>query len=257
MTALDMDRSERSANRTLMYVLEGQLAAVNLNLSMFVPAHRTCSGGRAHRIDVNTVTHVASWVNENGEKCELSCTDEVLRSLRVWHITTDQGPKNWSCLAHLASSIGCRMSYSIDIAHRIHNDYSLGISQSHLRGIKTEWKLVLSVRSGPFRSQANHRLLQEGARLMTELDASKHALWSHHYEQVCKERGLLDSTDFGEPEHVQLVHDTLIQEYEKASRNAPKLSRWFSFENKGGHFVRSEGCAGLLYLVEFIGWYKK
>eukprot|EP00971_Amphidinium_carterae_P318874 6338532-Amphidinium_carterae.1 len=200
---LDMDRTERSSNRTLVYVLESQLAAVDLNLQMFIPGQRTCVGGKAFRVAIDETSHVVRWQNERGQACELDCSDEALRSLRVWHITTDQGPKNWACLAHLASSVGCRLTYSIDVAHRIHNDFSLAITSSHLRAIKTEWKLVLSVRSGPFRSQANHRLLQEGAKLMQELGASKQALWRHHYERVCVERRLTDSTSFGEPEHEQ------------------------------------------------------
>eukprot|EP00971_Amphidinium_carterae_P345773 6486900-Amphidinium_carterae.2 len=217
---LDMDRAQRSSNRTLLYVLESQLAAIDLNLSMFVPENRTCHGSRPHRVSVDSATHVATWKNEKGEHCQLVCTDEVLRGLRVWHITSDQGPKNWACLAHMASSVGVRMSYSIDIAHRIHNDYNLGISSSHLRAIKTEWKLVLCVRSGPFRSQANHQLLVEGARLMNELGASKQPLWGHHYERVCAERNLTSGSTYGEPEHSEEVFAMLTRQYNEASRNA-------------------------------------
>eukprot|EP00971_Amphidinium_carterae_P345740 6486857-Amphidinium_carterae.1 len=157
------DHARRSYNRQHMLVVDAELRLAGVPLSrMFAQ-----EGLRATPLDMSRRDHL------EGELCgyeivdsggaivhSVSLSEDAYTSRFVWHVCQDQGPKGLSAGAFM-SHIGVRGSFEFDPIHRLHNDWSMAMSRAGLAPLRALMRRMLSVRNGPFRSQAQHGLLKQ------------------------------------------------------------------------------------------------
>eukprot|EP00971_Amphidinium_carterae_P262148 5199988-Amphidinium_carterae.1 len=85
------------------------------------------------------------------------------------HLVADQGPKSWSGLTYM-QHLGCRLTISGDLLHRLARDWDAGIGACGLRSLRTEFKSVVTLQQGPFKSGGHNCLLGETATALAEVD---------------------------------------------------------------------------------------
>eukprot|EP00971_Amphidinium_carterae_P285008 5657979-Amphidinium_carterae.1 len=168
----------------------------------------------------------------------------------------DQGPKSWSAMSFI-SWTGTRCLFLGDVLHRVHNDIGLAVSSSRLTAVKSQFRVVLKLRSGPYRSGAHHQLLVQSARLMRATQSWRQSLWQFMYADVAEEHNLHMEPDFGTPLHEKRVWDEVVHRFEHAAQLRDVAPcRWFSWEAAGKRLVEEVGLASCLYLFLWTGMFR-
>eukprot|EP00971_Amphidinium_carterae_P350271 6491464-Amphidinium_carterae.2 len=256
MSVWDKDKKRRASNRELIVALEHQLRSVGLSWQAFKGAPVLSQVVAVAERKVDCESHVVHLRLGDGSEIVLHCDEASWQARKVVHISSDMGPKSWSAMSFL-SWHGVRLTQTADILHRAHNNWTMALSSSGLGGVRAELRHLLAVRNGPFRSGGTHALLVEAATLMEQGECWRHALWHHMYPQVACDLGHADDSNYGEEEHSREVFMKMSAALRSAGKHQVRLSRWWNVEGRGEKILQEHGLASLLYLLLWVGWYKK
>eukprot|EP00971_Amphidinium_carterae_P050470 993935-Amphidinium_carterae.1 len=153
------------------------------------------------------------------------------------------------------------MSATPDILHRLANDVDLGYSRCGLTPTKLEYRLVLSVRSGPYKSGSNQALLRECVGQLRITSAWNDPLWSFFVGDVACEKNMHLDVDEGTIAHSKRVFDRCMEDLERVEATGLKLSRWFAWERRLDSWLEKEGHASTSFLISWLGirrgWFKR
>ena len=252
------DNRRRAVNREFVLVLEQQLLAVSLSIMDFMAKPVLSRLHPLMTIDIDQRQHVVSLKDAKGvELSKFDASAESWSKRKILFTVLDQGPKTWPSMSFLCW-YGMRIQAGADLLHRLVNDYGLSTTHSRLSALRMQFKVVLSVRNGPFRSGAHHNLLSQSATIMKQTSAYRQALWQHMYPHVAHEHAMDADPGFGTPEHEKTVFMHVVKIFEGASKGKEvKASRWWSQEANGCILVRDVGLVTFLYLLVRLGWHKQ
>ena len=268
----DPEEQQRAANKTWLQSLEHQLLrGAGISLIDLMPVRRLAGLGAEQRRYFAEVPHpvtqqpqrrscisdtsgqrfleVPQKFDENGERIVPS----------TWHVVHDMGSVGFPAFLWLFLRAGIRGTISFDRFHRMHNDRLEGLKDSGLMLLRVQWVPALNVRVGPWGTASHHESIKAAAIHMFDALDATNELYQHLYEPICWDLGRLTDTDFGTPAHMERIWAELKPLLTEGRRgDAVTLSRWWSWETRGVHFISGGGGAhALLMVLIFLGYRRK
>eukprot|EP00971_Amphidinium_carterae_P071068 1405054-Amphidinium_carterae.4 len=198
------DHARRSYNREHVLVMDAEMRLAGIPLSRIYSQTGLRAVPLGHsRHEVGSEEHEAHEIRDgtNNRVCGVVLTQEAYCSRFVWHVCQDQGPKGLAACAFL-SHLGIRGTFEFDPIHRLHNDWAVAVQRSGMAPLRALLRRVLSVRSGPFRSQSHQGLVKQCTQLLRSASAHMSPLWQVFYPSVVNERRTPSSIEYGEPSHL-------------------------------------------------------
>eukprot|EP00971_Amphidinium_carterae_P334865 6470386-Amphidinium_carterae.3 len=247
------DEVTRASNRCWILAFDQQLRNGGTHLRNFCVSEAE----RKHLFD-EVVEIGVDWVtyrSQNGETYDEGASDPPLSSKPTLHLVTDQGPKSWVGI-HCLFAIGVRGSVSFDVFHRLHGDWLGAITYAQVATLRTDFRHVLHMWNGPFKSQAHGGKLQEVAASFCSIADESNPVFLVLFDALAHELQMSDATDYGEAPHVRAVWQRLLDVLQKRPSFDTKHARWFSFESKALSMEHEVPCASLLCLLLWYGWQK-
>eukprot|EP00971_Amphidinium_carterae_P341173 6479851-Amphidinium_carterae.2 len=247
------DHARRACNREHMLLLDAQLACVGVSLQKFMASPRfeaTAIGLTRRDTCIDGATHFQHVRADGTVTCEYPLSEAAFEGQYTWHLCQDQGPKGFSALSFLWHE-GCRGTYEWDMVHRVHNDWSCAISSAGLGAVRSMMRKVMSVRAGPFKSQAHQGLLKQCIEQLRASNGHAQPLWSYFYPDVFQElHGTTDRPEYGTAESIEDTFHETLRRLEGHGPAGVRLTRWFSFEQKAEELAAS-GLSAQQYLLTY------
>eukprot|EP00971_Amphidinium_carterae_P260339 5165129-Amphidinium_carterae.2 len=243
------DSKKRAVNREFVAALFKQLSSLSLSFEQFSSENPLTKIPYSTALRVDTDTHQVHAKGARPDATEvtlLRADASAWKNKRMLLLFLDQGPKTWPAASFLAWT-GCR----------VHNDVGLAVAGSKLSAIRSQFRVVLKLRAGPYRSGAHHQLLLQSAKLMRATESWQQPLWQWFYADICHEHSMHSEPDYGTQQHERHVWEQVLHRFEHASQLrdvAP--SRWFSWESAGLHLVEHIGLSACLYLLTWTGMFR-
>eukprot|EP00971_Amphidinium_carterae_P206499 4097589-Amphidinium_carterae.4 len=247
------DTVSRACNREHLLLLDAELACVGLSLKKLLASPRfsaTPEGVERHDLYTGAETRYEQRRPDGSVVATFELSERTFRSQWTWHLVQDQGPKGMSALSLLWHE-GCRGSYEVDPAHRIHNDWGCAVSAAGLGAIRTMLRQVISLRSGPFKSRAHHALLQQSIEQLQSSQGHTQPLWTYFYPDVFEEmHGSTDDPAYGTPENIEATFREALYRLSAMGPTSARLTRWFSLEQRAEDLM-STGLHAHQYLLTY------
>jgi hypothetical protein len=267
--ALQVDEKARLANRGFIISFDNQLRSMGLGLKDFLPKRRLLAlNGHQVRELVEVKCPISGEIRKRSVIRDTLSKEKVwelpiqLHGGRKWspalHAELDQGSIGWPGINWVLRDLGIRGSQCLDRFHRTPNDWVAACTDAGLQLTRSEYKVALLLRVGPFNKGANHRVLVNTAKELFSRCDSSCPVYMHIYEAICYEMQYHLEIGFGSPEHREAVWQRLKSKLTGAkARETMKMSRWWSFEVRGRMMIHETGLYALVMLLVYLGWQRR
>ena len=257
-------KQERLANRDCLLKLGHQLVQNNgWGLAAFSPQQHVGAlppGGRRYlapqTCPITGERRMRACVEAENGCCRFEVPRKMVDGVHdrpTAHLSQDMCSASCQCGSFLMHGTGIRGTQSSDRFHRHGRDLEDATADAGLRVIKTEYKIVLKLRKGPFNQNGNHHVLVAAAREMfTVYPNGNNALLDIFYDDFCSE--LSDfSPNRGTPEHydgIWLMCKTVL--VDQSVGDTMKSFRFWATETKAKQFRPHRSMNQMLLI--FVGF---